>query len=266
MSDIVKWSGHGGISFFVKPNEIRGFKDLSISAAAETKDSTKDGEKYIQKKNSGSYVIQLTAVLSAALKVDVKDIATAITEAARSGETGYFYTGNSKLFPSSFMATEAKISNIRMNGSGVWTYCEVTWTLKQCSKYGASSSSSSSSGKKKKNKSVIFGYTLNGLLFAKSKYGYYDSIDFTKNGNIISFRTVSKNDIKDLIIVTNEGIIIRLAVDKISEMSRVTQGVRLINLREGQKVSTVSIVDIENNDNESADSPNVDENVDNVNN
>lgn len=154
MSDIVKWSGHGGISFFVKPNEIRGFKDLSISAAAETKDSTKDGEKYVQKKNSGSYVIQLTAVLSAALKVDVKDIATAITEAARGGETGYFYTGNTKLFPSSFMATEAKISNIRMNGSGVWTYCEVTWTLKQCSKYGASSSSSSSSGKKKKNKST----------------------------------------------------------------------------------------------------------------
>ena len=153
MSDIVKWSGHGGISFFVKPNEIRGFKDLSISAAAETKDSTKDGEKYIQKKNSGSYVIQLTAVLSAALKVDVKDIATAITEAARSGETGYFYTGNTKLFPSSFMATEAKISNIRMTGSGVWTYCEVTWTLKQCSKYGASSSSSSG-GKKKKNKST----------------------------------------------------------------------------------------------------------------
>ena len=152
MSDIVKWSGHGGISFFVKPNEIRGFKDLSIAAAAETKDSTKDGEKYVQKKNSGSYVIQLTAVLSAALKVDVKDIATAITEAARSGETGYFYTGNTKLFPSSFMATEAKISNIRMNGSGVWTYCEVTWTLKQCSKYGASSSSSS--GKKKKNKST----------------------------------------------------------------------------------------------------------------
>ena len=152
MSDIVKWSGHGGISFFVKPNEIRGFKDLSISAAAETKDSTKDGEKYVQKKNSGSYVIQLTAVLSAALKVDVKDIATAITEAARGGETGYFYTGNTKLFPSSFMATEAKISNIRMNGSGVWTYCEVTWTLKQCSKYGASSSSSS--GKKKKNKST----------------------------------------------------------------------------------------------------------------
>ena len=64
-----------------------------------------------------------------------------------------------------------------------------------------------------------------------------------KNGVITSFKTVDNN--KDIIIITNEGIIIRLAVDKISEMSRVTQGVRLINLREGQKVSTVSIVDRE---------------------
>ena len=64
-----------------------------------------------------------------------------------------------------------------------------------------------------------------------------------KNGAITSFKTVDNT--KDLIIITNEGIIIRLAVDKISEMSRVTQGVRLINLREGQKVSSISIVDAE---------------------
>ena len=64
-----------------------------------------------------------------------------------------------------------------------------------------------------------------------------------KNGVITAFKIVT-ND-KDLIIITDEGIIIRLAVDKISEMSRVTQGVRLINLREGQKVSTVSVVDVE---------------------
>jgi len=64
-----------------------------------------------------------------------------------------------------------------------------------------------------------------------------------KNGSITSFKTVDNS--KDLIIITNEGIIIRLAVDKISEMSRVTQGVRLINLREGQKVSSISIVDTE---------------------
>ncbi len=62
-----------------------------------------------------------------------------------------------------------------------------------------------------------------------------------KNGVITAFKTV--DNMKDLIIVTNEGIIIRLSVDKISEMSRVTQGVKLINLREGQKVSSISLVD-----------------------
>ena len=75
-----------------------------------------------------------------------------------------------------------------------------------------------------------------------------------KNGVITSFKTVD-ND-KDLIIITNEGIIIRLAVDKISEMSRVTQGVRLINLRDGQKVSSISVVDREKNDDASVDTDN----------
>jgi len=44
-------------------------------------------------------------------------------------------------------------------------------------------------------------------------------------------------------IITNEGIIIRIAVDQISTMSRVTQGVKLINLRDNQKVSSISIVE-----------------------
>ena len=73
-----------------------------------------------------------------------------------------------------------------------------------------------------------------------------------KNGSITSFKTVDNS--KDLIIITNEGIIIRLSVDNISEMSRVTQGVRLINLRDGQSVSSISIVDSEDNDSEMDDS------------
>ena len=73
-----------------------------------------------------------------------------------------------------------------------------------------------------------------------------------KNGVITAFKTVSNDE--DLIIITNEGIIIRLAVDTISEMSRVTQGVRLINLRDGQKVSSISIVDRDDNSDEVVDS------------
>ncbi len=68
-----------------------------------------------------------------------------------------------------------------------------------------------------------------------------------KNGSIVSFKTVD-ND-KDIMIITDTGIVIRLAVDKISTMSRVTQGVRLINLKENQYVSSISVID-KNNDEE----------------
>ena len=54
-------------------------------------------------------------------------------------------------------------------------------------------------------------------------------------------------------IVTNEGIVIRIKMEQISTMSRVTQGIRLINLRDGQFVSTVSIVDSENEEDNSLD-------------
>ena len=63
-----------------------------------------------------------------------------------------------------------------------------------------------------------------------------------KKGDIVAFKTMS-GDNKDLMIVTNEGIIIRININQISTMSRVTQGVRLIHLREGQFVSTVAIID-----------------------
>jgi len=64
-----------------------------------------------------------------------------------------------------------------------------------------------------------------------------------KNGTIVSFKTVTSD--KDLMIITDQGIVIRISLDKVSRMSRVTQGVRLMNLREGQKVATVSIVEKE---------------------
>ena len=72
-----------------------------------------------------------------------------------------------------------------------------------------------------------------------------------KNGTIVAFKTVTAD--KDLMIITDQGIVIRISLDNVSRMSRVTQGVRLMNLREGQKVATVSVVDkvieeeIENN-------------------
>ncbi len=64
-----------------------------------------------------------------------------------------------------------------------------------------------------------------------------------KNGNIISFKIVNGNE--DLMIITNSGIIIRLSVEQISTTGRVAQGVRLINLKENQKVSSIALLDKE---------------------
>ena len=61
-----------------------------------------------------------------------------------------------------------------------------------------------------------------------------------KNGNIVSFKLVNGDE--DLMIITNSGIIIRLAVEQISTTGRVAQGVRLINLKENQQVSSVALL------------------------
>ena len=64
-----------------------------------------------------------------------------------------------------------------------------------------------------------------------------------KNGSLVSFKIIDDN--QDLMIITNSGMIIRLSLDQISQLGRVTQGVRLINLKDNQYVSTISIVDKE---------------------
>ena len=76
-----------------------------------------------------------------------------------------------------------------------------------------------------------------------------------KNGTIVAFKTVTED--KDLMIITDQGIVIRISLEKVSKMSRVTQGIRLMNLRENQKVSTVSIVEKE--ESESTPEENTDE-------
>ncbi len=68
-----------------------------------------------------------------------------------------------------------------------------------------------------------------------------------KNGNIISFKTVYGDE--DLMIITDNGIIIRLSISQISTTGRVAQGVKLINLKTGQKVSTVAVMKKEETDN-----------------
>ena len=62
-----------------------------------------------------------------------------------------------------------------------------------------------------------------------------------KNGLIVAFKPVNGNE--DLIITTDSGIVIRLDVDKVSTLKRNTQGVRLMNLKDNQLVTSVTIAE-----------------------
>ncbi len=64
-----------------------------------------------------------------------------------------------------------------------------------------------------------------------------------KNGNIVAFKSVTGDE--DLMIITDSGIIIRLPLEQVSSTGRVAQGVKLIHLKDDQKVSTVSVVEKE---------------------
>ncbi len=61
-----------------------------------------------------------------------------------------------------------------------------------------------------------------------------------KTGNLIALKAVTDAD--DLMIITENGIAIRLAVRGVRVMGRNTQGVRLINLREGDRIAAVTQV------------------------
>jgi DNA gyrase subunit A len=60
----------------------------------------------------------------------------------------------------------------------------------------------------------------------------------SRNGSVVGQRAVDEHD--EVMIITRKGIVIRTAVDGISTMGRNTQGVKLINLDEGDVVSTIA--------------------------
>lgn len=59
-----------------------------------------------------------------------------------------------------------------------------------------------------------------------------------KTGNLVAIKNVSDQD--DLMIINRSGIAIRMAVEDLRVMGRATQGVRLINLREGDSIAAVA--------------------------
>lgn len=64
-----------------------------------------------------------------------------------------------------------------------------------------------------------------------------------KNGNLTALRSVTEEN--DIIIVSDKGMVIRIEAEQISRTRRTTQGVRLINLKNNQKVATIAILEKE---------------------
>ncbi len=61
-----------------------------------------------------------------------------------------------------------------------------------------------------------------------------------KTGNLVAIKSVTAQN--DLMIITRSGLTIRLALSTINVQGRATQGVRLINIREGDSIAAVSVV------------------------
>jgi DNA gyrase subunit A len=83
-----------------------------------------------------------------------------------------------------------------------------------------------------------------------------------KTGSLIAIKSVT--DENDLMIITQNGITIRVPVSEIRVMGRATQGVRLINLRNEDAIASVARVefDEEENNGEDIDSSEITENED----
>lgn len=78
-----------------------------------------------------------------------------------------------------------------------------------------------------------------------------------KTGLVIGAKAV--DDSREIMLITTEGIIIRLECSDISNLGRITSGVKLINLDEGVKVATVSKVRKQPADEEGKDAPGFEE-------
>ncbi len=61
-----------------------------------------------------------------------------------------------------------------------------------------------------------------------------------RNGSVIGFRQVGEEE--DIMLITDKGRLIRMPVNQISKIGRVTQGVKLIGLAEGEKVVDLTVL------------------------
>ena len=79
---------------------------------------------------------------------------------------------------------------------------------------------------------------------ARGGVGIRSAVVNTKTGDLIGVQTL-KDDSQEVIILSSQGQAIRLGIKDIPELSRATQGVRIMRMNDGDEVVALALVDSE---------------------
>jgi len=64
-----------------------------------------------------------------------------------------------------------------------------------------------------------------------------------RNGRVVSVKAAHESE--GVVLTTQQGLLVRIPVDQISRIGRATQGVRVVNLKEGDRLIATAIVPAE---------------------
>ena len=123
------------------------------------------------------------------------------------------------------------VTGIKLDGKDKVVSLEVL-PMTECEKYSILTISEKGYGKR----SAIDDYRLTG----RAGKGVINMKVTDKTGNIVTSESVCDGD--TIIVTTEQGIVIRTTIDTIRVMGRATQGVRIINLKDGDSVGDLTRV------------------------
>lgn len=78
---------------------------------------------------------------------------------------------------------------------------------------------------------------------ARGGVGIRSAVTNSKTGELIGVKTLSEDDSQEAIIISSQGQTIRLGIKDIPALGRVTQGVRIMRLNDGDYVVSLALVD-----------------------
>ena len=149
------------------------------------------------------------------------------------GFTGdYFSIGDTKNFTLNGQTIRARYVDTVYNGqSGMLFFCDgLTTQYKSYDQSGGVTNTSGGYGKR----SDVEDYRLQGRAGKGIKAGVFND----KTGCLVNLKIVSEEE--DVMLISNNGTIIRMHVSDISKIGRNTQGVRLMRLKDAE-VATVTV-------------------------